>query len=256
MDDLLSEKEQIEAIRSWWQVNGRYVISGIVLGVAILVGWNQWQAHQRTTRLQASALYETLAREVDDGDLEASEAAAVDLYDNYASTTYAALASLAMAKLYMEKGRDQDAADTLNALLTVRGHSRLPIVGWLQALVGVADFSELQMVGRLRLAKVYLYQNKNQEVIELLSGFEDTSFSARYDELLGDAYVALGQIAEATAAYERSMMDDVSAPTVNRALVQMKLVDLPDDAPVDEPEMDEGTAVDPVEPASDPVDER
>lgn len=256
MNDLLSEKEQVEAMRTWWRENGLYVISGIVLGVAILVGWNQWQAYQRTTRLEASALYETLASEVADGDLAASEAAAVDLYDNYASTTYAALASLAMAKLYMEKGRDQDAADTLKALLSVRGHSKLPMVGWLQALVGVVDFSEVQMVGRLRLAKVYHYQDKHQEVIGLLPGFEDTSFSARYDELLGDAHAALGQIAEATAAYERAMTDDTSAPTVNRALVQMKLVDLPDDAPVDESEIDEGMAVDPVEPASDPTDEQ
>ncbi len=255
MEDL-SEKEQIDVMRAWWKENGRYVISGILLGVALLLGWNEWKDYQQTSRLEASALYETLAVEANDGDLDASEAAASNLYDNYASTTYAALARLAMAKLYMEKGRDQDAADTLNALLAVRGHSKMPMVGPLQALVGVADFSELQMVGRLRLAKVYLYQDKHQEVIELLSGFEDTSFSARYDELLGDAYVALGQIAEATVAYERAMMDDVSAPTVNRALVQMKLVDLPDDAPVDEPEMDEGTAVDPVEPASDPVDER
>ena len=83
-----------------------------------------------------------------------------------------------MAKLYMEKGRDQDAADTLNTLVTTRANS------------------ELKMVGRLRLAKVFLYQEKHQEMIELLAGFDDTSFAARYDELLGDAYAALGQIAE------------------------------------------------------------
>ena len=216
MEDL-SEKEQIEAMRSWWKENGFYVISGILLGLAILVGWNRWQAYQQTSRLEASALYETLAGEIDDGDLDASVAVAANLYDDYASTTYAALARLAMAKLYMEKGRDQDAADTLNEMLTARANS------------------ELKMVGRLRLAKVYLYQDKHQEVIDLLPGFENTSFAARYDELLGDAYAALGQIAEATAAYKRAMLDDVSAPTVNRALVRMKIVDLPDDAPVSEP---------------------
>ncbi len=242
MEDL-SEKEQIEAMRSWWQENGRYVISGIVLGVAILVGWNRWQDHQQVSRLEASALYESLVSEVDDGDLDASEAAAQDLYENYASTTYADLARLAMAKLYMEKGRDQDAADTLNALLATRANV------------------ELQMVGRLRLAKVYLYQDKHQEVIEVLSGFENTSFSARFDELLGDAYAALGQISEATAAYGRAMLDDVSAPTVNRALVKMKLVDLPDVAAVDEPETneassDEDVAVESVEPVSNSVDEQ
>ena len=216
MEDL-SEKEQIEAMRSWWQENGRYVISGVVLGVAILVGWNLWQFQQQTIREEASTRYETLAVEVDDGDLDASEAIAADLYDNYASTTYAALARLAMAKLYMEKGRDQDAADSLNMLLSGRANT------------------EMKMVGRLRLAKVYLYQDKHQQVIELLSGFENTSFAARYDELLGDAYAALGQFAEASAAYGRAMLDDVSAPTVNRELVQMKIADLPDDTPADEP---------------------
>lgn len=209
MEDL-SEKEQIEAMRTWWKENGRYVISGIVLGVAILVGWNRWQAYQQTTRLEASGLYETLVAQAGDGDLDAAEASAADLYDNYTSTSYAGLARLAMARLYMDNGRDQDAADTLNALLTMR-----------------AD-SEIQLVGRLRLAKVYLYQGKHQEAIELLSGHEDTSFAARYDEILGDAYAALGKFAEANAAYERAMLDDVSAPTVDRALVQMKLVDLPD----------------------------
>lgn len=238
MEDL-SEKEQIEAMRSWWKENGRYVMSGIVLGVAILVGWNQWQARQQAARLEASALYETLAVEVDDGDLDASEAAASDLYDNYASTTYAALAKLTMAKLYMEKGRDQDAADALNALLSARANSGL------------------KMVGRLRLAKVYLYQDKHQEVTDLLSGFGNTAFAARYDELLGDAYAALGQIAEAAAAYGRAMLDDVNAPTVNRALVQMKLVDLPDDTVVDEPETDEAeSAAEPVSDAGNPADEQ
>lgn len=223
-------------MRSWWQENGRYVISGIVLGVAILVGWNRWQNYQQTTQLQASATYETLAAEVGDGDLDAAEAAANDLYDNYASTTYAALARLAMAKLYMENGRDQDAADTLGALLHIRGNA------------------ELQMVGRLRLAKVFLYQSKPQDVVDLLSGYENTSFSARYDELLGDAYAELGQIGEATAAYERAMMDDPMAPTVNRALIQMKMVDLPE---VDEDEVAATEAdSESAEPASDMDDEQ
>jgi predicted negative regulator of RcsB-dependent stress response len=33
----LSEKEQLEIMRTWWQENGRYVIGGIVLGTALLL---------------------------------------------------------------------------------------------------------------------------------------------------------------------------------------------------------------------------
>jgi predicted negative regulator of RcsB-dependent stress response len=238
----LTEKEQIEAMRSWWRENGRYVISGIVLGVGILVGWNQWNDYRLTTRLEASALYETLASAVNDGNLEASETAAGEMHEKYASTTYAALARLAMARLYMEKSRDQDAAETLGELLAVRGSS------------------ELQMVGRLRLAKIYLYQDKAQDVVDLLAGFEDTAFAARYDELIGDAYAALGQTLNATAAYERAMADDPGAPTVNRALIQMKIVDLADAAEPGEPAMSEpASGEQPVdeslEPATDQVDE-
>ncbi|MFQ6005261.1 MAG: YfgM family protein [Woeseia sp.] len=217
MDELLSEKEQIEAMRAWWRENGRFVIGGVVLGVAILIGWNRWQDHQLTTRLEASAVFETLAEGVNDGRLEASEAAADDLYQNYASTTYAGLARLAMARLYMDKGRDQDAADTLSALLAMRGRD------------------ELKMIARLRLAKIYLYQDKPQSIIDLLSGFAGTAFAASYDELIGDAHAAMGQTKQAAAAYGRAMNDDIRAPTVNRSLIQMKIVDLPDEGTLEDP---------------------
>ena len=242
MEDL-SEKEQIDAMRSWWKENGRFVISGIVLGVVILVSWNRWQAHQETTGLEASELFETLAVEVNDGDLEGAESAAASLYEDYGSTSYAALSRLAMAKLYMENGRDQDAADTLNALLESHSRTGIPLIGPLQAFLGMPDLSELQMVGRLRLAKIYLYQDKHEEAIELLLGFGESSFSARYDEILGDAYAALGRISDANAAYERAMLDDASAPTVNRALVQMKIVDLPQE-PGEQPDSDTDNAED------------
>ena len=234
MVELLSEKEQIEAMRDWWRENGRFVIGGIVLGVGILVGWNQWKEYRLTARLEASARYETLANQVSGGMVDAAEANAKELYENYASTSYAALARLAMARLYMDRGRDQDAADTLEALLAIRGGT------------------ETQMVGRLRLAKIYLYQEKPQEVVDLLSGFEDTAFAARYDELLGDAHAALGQIPDAAAAYARAMADDPRAPTVNRSLIQMKIVDLPDDEPaLEEAASEEPAADESVEPAAD-----
>jgi predicted negative regulator of RcsB-dependent stress response len=95
------------------------------------------------------------------------------------------------------------------------------------------------MVGRFRLAKIYLYQAKPQQAIDLLSGFEDSAFAARYNELLGDSHAALGQITEAAAAYQRAMTDDSMVPTINRALIQMKIVDLPDKALVDKPTIDE-----------------
>ncbi|GMR17363.1 MAG: hypothetical protein BMS9Abin32_447 [Gammaproteobacteria bacterium] len=210
MNDLLSEKEQVEALRGWWQENGSYVIGGIVLGVALLVGWNQWQGSIRDAELSASATFETLMNGAGDGDVAAAEAAARDLEENYATTVYATQAQLVLARLYMDKGRDQDAADALRALLDS------------------AASKEIRLIARLRLARVLLYEDKAQEVVALLQGQTDSAFAARFSEVLGDAYAALEQYDQAADAYAVAITDDPAAQTVDRVLVQMKINDLPE----------------------------
>jgi len=83
-----------------------------------------------------------------------------------------------------------------------------------------------------------------------LSDFEDSAFAARYNELLGDSHAALGQITEATAAYQRAITEDSMVPTINRAVIQMKIVDLPDEALADKSAMGDAVSA---ESASDDV---
>ena len=228
MEDL-SEKEQLDLIRSWWRENGWYVIGGVVLGVVLLVGYDRWRDGIVQSEVDASALYEAVMTGVADGDVEAAEAAADELADRFTATSYASQARLAMARLYMDNGRDQDAAIVLGDLLESGGDS------------------EMRLIGRLRLAKILLYQNKPQEVIDLLEGEEDGGFAALFSEARGDAYVRLGDFDAAREAYEAALDDNPSARTVDATLVQLKLNDLPDpaeladtsseiDAPVAEPE--------------------
>ena len=110
----------------------------------------------------------------------------------------------------MDKGRDQDAADVLRELIVV------------------GDENEIQLVGRLRLAKVLLYQNKPDKVVELLKDRGESGFSARYSEILGDAYAAQGNFAEAQTAYLAALTENQTMRTVDNTLVQLKLNDLPD----------------------------
>ncbi len=210
MDDLISEKEQIEQIRTWWSEYGGYVIGGIGLGIALLVGYNYWQSSRLEAQLAGSALYETLTQHVTTGRLDEAEAVADELEADYESTTYAAQARLAMARLYMDKNRDQDAADVLRELLASN-----------------ADES-LKHVARTRLARVLLYQGKAQDVVDLLEGRQSEAFAAVYGELLGDAYSELGRFEDAEAAYQRVMLDPMAQATVNQELVQWKALDLPE----------------------------
>ena len=219
MDDLLSEKEQIDQIRSWWSEYGAYVIGGIVIGAGLLFGINQYQAKQLAAEHAASSAYEALLIQIVDGDLDAAEATANEIATSYDQTTYVGQAGLAIARLYMDKNRDQDAADALMAVVD-----------------GDAD-SELKHVARLRLARIYLYQDKAQEAVDLLAAEEGGAFASSYGEVLGDAYAALGRVAEAQDAYQKVLLDPLSQGTVDQQLVQWKALDLPEIEPVIEPDV-------------------
>lgn len=208
MEDL-SEKEQLDAMRAWWAENGSYVVGGIVVGMIVIFGWNRWQAGIADAEIAASALYEDVMSAAGRGNLDAAAEPAAALFSKYASTPYAAHARLAMASLYMDRSRDQDAADALRALIESDPEK------------------ELAMVGRLRLAKVLLYQGKAEEVIELVGDRVDTAFAARFSEVLGDAYVSMGSYAQAEAAYIGALNDNPAAPTVDINLIQLKINDLP-----------------------------
>ncbi len=232
----LSEKEQLDQMRSWWSEYGNYVIGGIVIGIALIVGFNQWGSRVKTQQVEASELYESLreavaADKTDDADESASE-----LFSKYENTAYPAKARLVMARVYMDKGRDQDAADAL------------------RAVVDADPDSELGLLARSRLAKVLLYQEKPQEVVDLLSPVDGQAFTSRFSETLGDAYAELGEFAKAKEAFSRAMEDSASSPTVDRSLLQMKINDLPEIAlAVASPEGD-GTADDATVAASEVVE--
>jgi predicted negative regulator of RcsB-dependent stress response len=212
------------------------VIGGLGLGIALLAGGNYYQNSKLEAQLEGSGLYERLAEHVVAGDLEEAQAVANELDTDYASTSYAAQAKLAMARLYMDKNRDQDAVDVLGALLE-------------------SDSDEaIKHVGRARLARVLLYQGKPQDVVDLLEGQESAAFAATYNELLGDAYTALGRIEDAQAAYQAALLDPMSQGTIDRELVQWKALDLPE-ASAQEPADEEPAGDEPAGEETDAVEE-
>lgn len=207
MDELLSEKEQLEQLKTWWSDYGYYVIGGVVLGALILFGFNYYQNAEIQAQEEASIQYDAVTVAIAEGDLEASEEAAAQLEANFGNSSYNAQSKLAMAKIYMDKNRDQDAAESLQSLMAMTG------------------FDNLKHIGRVRLGKILLYQGKPEDVLSLLEGQDSEAFSARYAEIRGDAYVALGQPEEARAAYQAALAEQL--PTVDQGLIQLKLMDLP-----------------------------
>lgn len=220
MNDL-SEKETVEAIRAWWQENGKFIIAGIVLGAGGLFGWNQWQTHEQGQAEAASMVFERLIEAVEKGSEYDARAAAEAIAKDYASTPYAEQARLAMAKLYVEQGKSDEAAAELRAL---------------------AEGAEppLSLIARHRLARVLLYQDKPEEALQVLGVGDPGAFRPRFLEVRGDAELALGRPEAAREAWTAALATPGQPPLIDVRLVRMKL----DELGVPEP-MAEATAATP-----------
>ena len=77
---------------------------------------------------------------------------------------------------------------------------------------------------RVRLARVLAQQEEYDEALATLD-VESGGFSGRYNEVLGDIHVALGNLVSARAAYTAALITGESN-LVDRNLVQMKLEEL------------------------------
>lgn len=201
MDEYLTEKEQLAAARKWWDENGRFVISGLVLGAAIIFGWNYYGNQKVTKSTNASMLHESLMRAVESNNLDAAQAARDELHATYASSPYTEQAALALAKLYAEAGDLEKSAAALRDALSAR--------------------PQIAMVARLRLARLLVTQGKAQEALDLLNASPGTSFGPLFDEVRGDAQAALGNREAAAQAYRAAL--DSPASVLDRSFVQMKL---------------------------------
>ncbi|MGF1545838.1 MAG: YfgM family protein [Thiotrichales bacterium] len=183
-----TDEEQAEVIRKWWAENGRYLIAGVVLGLALLVGWNQWKAYQERTGQAASWRYHQMERAVAEGAFDRVDALATSLRAEYGSTPYATLAALLHAKALVTQNRLDDAAEQLR---------------WANNNGKSNEFREL---ARLRLAQVLTAGGKAEEALTLLQGDWPVGYTALLEEFRGDALRKLGRIDDARTAYDRALL--------------------------------------------------
>lgn len=208
MDEFMSEKEQVEALRKWWKENGGFIIAGLVLGLAILGGWRYWEQYRMEHAARASDTYEALVEAVDNSERDAAETLAASLVADYGNTPYATQGRLMLARLYVEAGALDEADATL-----------------MRALESVRD-PDLEPVVRLRLARVRLAAGDAEAALSTLDAGEPGSFAVLYHELAGDALREQGNLDQARSRYQAALdalEEDRSLG--NRQHIEMKLND-------------------------------
>ncbi|MEJ2344279.1 MAG: tetratricopeptide repeat protein [Gammaproteobacteria bacterium] len=208
MDVYATDDEKVEQLKKWWKENGRSLVIGVVIGLAVLIGWRTWSHYRTGQAEQASDTYAALMAALSRNDNETALADGERIVSNFSSTPYAALSALALARVRLEQGE-------LTAARTE-----------LQWALDHSDMEAVRHIARLRLGRVMLAQGDDAAALKLIAAVKDPgSFASQYDELAGDIYVKQGKPQQARAAYQKAM-DSLGAGAAQRPLLEMKLDDV------------------------------
>jgi len=207
VDDFLTESDQWERVKAFIRENGLAVLTGVMLGGAMLYGYSWWGDHVTARSQAAGARYVDVLEALERND----KARAIELTDqlqkDYSATPYGDQAQLALARWHVERGELEDAA---------------------RRLKGVMENSkdqQLRPVARERLARVQLAQGKADEALKTLDDGKAPAFTARYQEIRGDALLQKGDRKGALAAY-REALAAMEPGVTDSGLLQLKINDL------------------------------
>jgi predicted negative regulator of RcsB-dependent stress response len=207
VDEYLSEREQWEWVKAWIRSNGLWIVGGIALGVAILVGWRWWEARTDRIALEAGAKYQQILQSLDRGDKTRAQTLTGELERQFASSPYVDQAQLVAARVAVEGGELDKAVSTLKSVMER------------------TKDEQLALVARLRLARVQLAQGKPDDTIATLNAVDPGAFKPRYHEARGDALFAKGDKPGALKEYQ-SAREGTESQSVDMQSLDLKIQDL------------------------------
>lgn len=215
----LTEEEQIEVFKRWWNENWLTIVLPIVVGVVLYVGWYWYQGQKAEEAKMASDEYEAFLEIIapsDSAPLTAdqktrAQTRANAIVDKYGDSLYADLADLALAEVFVEDEELDNAVEKLQRVLADPANE------------------SMGMLAGVRLAKIYASLGRFDEahplVAELKVGANeaDSGFGSLYAETRGDIYLAQGDKAAANTAYQMAMEKLAPQARMRSSLLQMKL---------------------------------
>jgi predicted negative regulator of RcsB-dependent stress response len=202
-----SEQEELEALKKWWNDNGRAVVVGLVLGLGGVFGWTTWQSRIEASAEQLSIVYQNMVETAASNNHGEAVQRIDGIIADHPDSEYAALAGLLGAKSALAIGQPADAKRLLDWVIENAGRA------------------ELRDVARIRKARLLLAENQGDAGLAVLEQVDTTAFAATVDELRGDILVENRDAQAAAKAYETALAGNAIARGV-RARVQMKLDDL------------------------------
>ena len=193
-----ADEENIEALKKWWQENGKQLLISVFVIIGGLVGWNFYQSSEQESLNAASDLYEEILaltvkdqnEALSDSDRKKIISYSQQLREEYPASSYASFGSLFAAAAEVENGNLEQAEISLNWVLE-------------NSSGGIFSDTEegLLLATKLRLGRVLLAQGDAERALDFINTVDPKEFETGFAELRGDIYVALGQPNDARDAY-------------------------------------------------------
>ncbi len=214
MEEYRTEEEQVEALRRWWNENGRSTIVAIIVALGVGFGWQGWKSQQQNQQEQASNIYQALLRAV--GAVEDPEQRQLgltlieQLKTDYAGTTYAQFAALHMAAIAVTEGDLEEAEAQLR---------------WV--LGNASAGSDTAQIAQMRLARVLAAAGDIDQALTILEDDGGSSYQASYAAARGDILLAAGRNDEAREDYNLALaLATAGGAGINLPALQQKLQSL------------------------------
>lgn len=206
----LEEQESLDQLKAWWEKWGNLTLSVITVGCLAFAGYNGWNWYERYQGNKATVAYVALQNAYVQNDEKNMKSLAEGLMKEYPRHVFASLAGL-MKAAADQKGGNLDAARAA--------------LNWVLNESGRAEYAD---VARVRLAGLELDAKQPQKAMEIMKGVSaDQAESPMVLDRLGDIHLALGEVENARALWNKALANDQDSGEL-MALLSLKLQALPD----------------------------
>ena len=212
-----SDEEEIEKLKLWWHENGSSLLTGVVIALAIVTGWNLWQNNQKEQADNASVQFQQLNEWVnkanakfdgnDEEELTSAKTFAEEILNQHDGSSYGVWSAWYLAKVAVREEDFDGAAKQLR---------------W---AMENAITDDQKITSTLRLARVLLEAKQAEEALKLINTLNNKAYYGAIQELKGDILNSLQRREEARTAYQLAI-DHNEAEKINRPMLQLKLDDI------------------------------
>lgn len=205
----LTEEEQSEQFKQWWKENGVSIITGLVLGVAVILGVNYWRDYKQLQLEKASSVFNQILEQNNQSSNSSGQKISITknvehLKANYGQTPYAVKAALMLSVDYLNQGKTEPALENLSWALEN------------------ANESSSKHIARINLARLSLdsgdYENAKNHIDKGRIEKGSIGYESMYQEITGDIATIEGDLELSESSYRIALESLPKGSTYGRIL--------------------------------------